>query len=869
MLDWIAREGWILSSWWLLVTLAGLAVLPLCWRLFHALPDKGYTIARAAGLLLVGFVYWIMAIFGFVENSTGGIILAWLLVVALSLAAFFRFRTGDFDLRQYWRENRRVILVAEILFIVLLASWALYRAYQNDTGSTEKPMELAFISGIMRSDTFPPNDPWMAGYAISYYHFGYIMAAMLSMVSGVSSAVGFSMTIATWFALTGLTVFGVVYNLVRSRTVASREQREPAPGRNPAIFTGILAVVFVLLLGNFQLPLIELPYQARAASPEYLDFWGIDGRTGENYVAPVAGNDDFSVLDPTTWVTPNWWWFRASRVLTDYNLDGTRATHAQPIDEFPAFSFVLSDAHPHVLALPFVALALATMLNLVLGSRAPYRYEILWFGLLVGGLVFLNTWDGAIYLVALVGAEALRRVIVSGRLVGRDWIDLIFFGAGVLLIAIVAYLPFLIGFRSQAAGFLPNLAHPTLFRRFFIMFGPLLLLIFPFLGMEVWRGIRSRRMNWALGLQAALGVLLALVGVIALLAILASFVPSLRDVVLGFVGRNGGWEVVLPQLLERRLTYGLTSLVMLVGIALVVARLFPPIQRKRHSEDDDTIPDPDRERHNVKYPAATGFALLLLGIGFSLVLLPDFIYLRDNFAVRINTVFKFYYQTWIVFSIVGAYAVYSLVLDQQEERPVAVLRYGFSAVLVIVLLLGLLYPVLAFHSRAMIETGYYARGVDNPPVLTLDGSSRMPLTRDDYAAIQCLANLVEGDDAVVAEAVQLAYRSHYARVGSITGIPIVIGWENHERQWRGATYDAIAGTRAADINELYTDLRWDIALPILERYGIDYIFFGATERDQYGSAGETKFQENLQVVCESGATRVYYVGEDALTIAQP
>ncbi len=869
MLDWIAREGWILPTWWLLVTLAGLAVLPLCLRLFHALPDRGYTLARAAGLLLVGFVYWLMGIFGFVENSTGGILLAWLLVLAFSLAAFFRLRAGSFDLRQYWRENRRVILLAEILFIVLLASWTVYRAYQNDTGSTEKPMELAFISGIMRSDTFPPNDPWMAGYAISYYHFGYIMAAMLSMVSGVSSAIGFSMTVATWFALTGLTFFGVAYNLVRTRTIAASTHFDIAAGRGAALFTGILATVFVLLLGNFQLPLIELPYQARTASPAYLDFWGIDGRTSANYVAPVEGGEPFSIVDPTTWVTPNWWWFRASRVLTDYNLDGTLATHAQPIDEFPAFSFVLADAHPHVLALPFVALAIGTMLNLVVGGRAPLRYEIFWFGLLVGGLVFLNTWDGAIYLVALVGAEALRRVMVNGKLAIRDWLGLVGFGAALLFIAVVAYLPFLIGFRSQAAGFLPNLAHPTLFRRFFIMFGPLLLVITPFLLMEVWRGVRNRRLNWALGLEVAVGLLLALVGGLAVLALLASFVPSLRDVVVGFVNSNGGWSAVLPQLVERRITYGLTSLLMLVGIALVVARLFPRGADKRRGDDeDDTILDPE-SRRRVKYPPATGFALLLLGIGFSLVLLPDFVYLRDNFAVRINTVFKFYYQTWIVFSLVGAYAVYSLLFDQEQGRPVAVLRYGFSGALVIVLLLGLLYPVLAVHSRAMIETGYYARGADNPPVLTLDGSSRMPRTLDDFAAIQCLADRVEGDDAVVSEAVQLAYRSYYARVGSITGIPIVIGWENHERQWRGATYNEIAGTRAADMNELYTDLRWDLALPILERYGIDYVFYGATEHEQYGSAGEAKFQENLEVVCEFGESRVYAVGEDDLTIAQP
>ncbi len=49
--EWLAREGWMIANWWLLVTLAGAAVLPLCTRLLGALPDRGYTLARAVGLL--------------------------------------------------------------------------------------------------------------------------------------------------------------------------------------------------------------------------------------------------------------------------------------------------------------------------------------------------------------------------------------------------------------------------------------------------------------------------------------------------------------------------------------------------------------------------------------------------------------------------------------------------------------------------------------------------------------------------------------------------------------------------------------------------------------------------------------------------
>ena len=110
----------------------------------------------------------------------------------------------------------RLVVVTEVLFLVALGFWAFVRSYSPEitTAGGEKFMELTFLNGILRSDRFPPLDPWLSGYAISYYYFGYIMLAALTQLSGLAPSVAFNVGLATWFALTLTTAFGVTFDLV-------------------------------------------------------------------------------------------------------------------------------------------------------------------------------------------------------------------------------------------------------------------------------------------------------------------------------------------------------------------------------------------------------------------------------------------------------------------------------------------------------------------------------------------------------------------------------------------------------------------------------------------------------------------------------
>ena len=176
-------------------------------------------------------------------------------------------------------------------------------------------------------------------------------------------------------------------------------------------------------------------------------------------------------------------------------------TAQEVIDEFPQFSFLLSDNHPHVLALPFAVLALGLALNTLLLKRRPnsLRNRLLQRLFWRADLSQYLGWPGLPDRAGRGGGAAPPDcTTVACAIV--IWVDLLAVWRELLVLAALFYLPFLVAFRSQFSGILPNLQYPTLFQQYFMMFGPLLLLLSSFMGVEVWRA--GRRMNWRLACRS-------------------------------------------------------------------------------------------------------------------------------------------------------------------------------------------------------------------------------------------------------------------------------------------------------------------------------------------------------------------------------
>lgn len=836
-------------AWYFIVTLLGWLTFPLTYALFPALSDRGYTLARAAGLLIWAYLFWLFASLGVAQNDAGGILLALAVLIALSVWSLVAHSSS---LLAFLRSHTSLVLAAELLFLAAFAFLAFVRSANPELLSTEKPMELAFINGILRSPAFPPHDPWLSGYAISYYYFGYVMTAMLAKLSGINGSMAHNLMTALIFGLGALGSYGILYNLLGRRRQIADGGNNHRP-RVDILGLSFLAPLFLLLLSNLE-ALLEVLHRRGIG-------WTKDPVTGAWSGAFWKWLDMKELsqppIEPLGWMPERYlWWWRASRVIQDYDMLGN---HREVIDEFPFFSFLLGDLHPHVLAIPFGLLAIAVAWNLFLGGwrgliqlPAGARLHINYAGfgfaaLTLGGLAFLNTWDILAFGALIVSAYVFERA----REEGWSWSrleDLILFGLPLGALSILLYFPFYLGFSSQAGGILPNFMYPTRGMHLWVMWGTLFIPILAFL-IYLWRGEKFPA-DWKLGARLTLGITFFLF----FLTFTTGWIISLveRPFVEFFLdSQNMTASQFLAATSLRRLRH-IGSLITLWAILIpALAFLFSRHEEKAIGHKREEAQGTSHENASlqnsllvtrtsslISHPASY-FSLLLLTLAALLVLGPEFVYLRDQFGYRINTVFKFYYQAWMLFSVAAAYGT-AVLLQTLHGKP----RLLFRAVIALVVFCGLLYPSLGL----MTKTNNF-----NPPHgFTLDDFDRVRRENpDEAAAIEWLRSAPYG---VVAEAVGDSYQPAFSRVATYTGLPTVLGWRFHEAQWRGGFEPQ--GARSDDIARLYATARWEEAQAIIRKYNIRYVYIGAIERVSM-QVNEEKFRAFLTPVFQQGGVVIY------------
>ena len=94
-----------------------------------------------------------------------------------------------------------------------------------------------------------------------------------------------------------------------------------------------------------------------------------------------------------------------------------------------------------------------------------------------------------------------------------------------------------------------------------------------------------------------------------------------------------------------------------------------------------------------------------------------------------------------------------------------------------------------------------------------------------------------------------------------TGLPTIIGWVNHEGQWRGKYFENISH-REQDIRLIYETSDWNVVKSLLEKYGVKYVIIGSFERQVYSNLIEYKFEKNATPIFRQGNVVIYKIPDN-------
>jgi YYY domain-containing protein len=459
------------------------------------------------------------------------------------------------------------------------------------------------------------------------------------------------------------------------------------------------------------------------------------------------------------------------------------------INEYPLWSFLFADLHAHVMVMPisltFVCLTVLWVRSRVMERsepRASGSFAVLFFllCLTLGAIVVTNTWSLPTYILFfffVLGAVWLTESEHRGPFgflfgaLGR----VILPSAAVVAGAYVLFFPYWAHFVAPERNFGWERGTLAIPGDFLTIFGLYLFVLVPFLYALWARGLR--RDDGSLG--RARVALLWLAVALPLAGLLTNHVPL-----------SAAWKVT---------TRALLAVLFLLALQVLLSR---------------------RTESRWRIPVA------MAAFAFAVTAGCDLVYVWD----RMNTIFKFYLESWFLLSIASAVAAQAL---WTNAVPLPGLRRIWQATFV-----GLV-------AVAMFTAGTAAYGVIHTnrvptPKPTLDGMAYLRnKAPDELAAYEWLNEHIQGIPTIV-EAHGDSYQE-FTRVSMNTGLPTVLGWGYHVFQ-RAHTWGEI-NRRKADIQTLYTSDSKDTVRAILDRYRIALVFVGGLERRTYAGANLERFKE--------------------------
>jgi YYY domain-containing protein len=845
-------------TWYLTLLALGVIAFPLGFVAFRRLRDRGYLLSKTLGLLLVGYLSWLLAslkVLPYTRATIAGVLVA--LLVASGAVAWVQRRALASFLSARWR----LILANEVLFLVFfLAFWLIRRGNPDlwhPVMGGEKPMDLAYLNAIIKSTYFPAYDPWFAGGYINYYYYGWVIVATLVKLTAIVPWVSYNLAIPTCFALTAMGASCVVFNLLP----AGEDEERWLPR---ALRYGVVGALLVAVAGNLgELKLLLNGLQELGKSAQFAST--IPGLVP--VVQTFSGLWALVVKGQQLPFRSEWWYWNASRVMT----------HGE-INEFPFFTFLYADLHAHLTAMPFTLLVLGLASGLLVtpvsalarlsrdlvaraedapsaGWRRRWQALVRWWrgvdwalwlqltflALTVGELWCNNTWDFPTYAGVALAAIAIGVYTERKRVDVQAITQFVWRAAYLVVLSMLLFRPYHSHFGSAYSSVEPWKGERTSLDAYLIIHGAMLFILSSYLVvLALGRGTRSAM---ARGLR------------------LLRFRGARRErawhlynllVRCQSVGYDLGWLGMA--------FFGLVLVLLLLAKAWILF-LALPILKLALALTLEGKARPERRLQT-----------LLVAVGVAATLAVEYIVIKGDIG-RMNTVFKFYLQVWIMWGIVSAVGLAHLLGRQHAWRPGV--RNVWNAVLAVLLFCAALYPVFATYGKVRDRWDpNLPGGLDGMNYMTTAhyGDNNRDLTLEyDRQAINWMLDHIEGSP-VIAEANTLLYRWG-SRVSIYTGLPTIIGWDWHQKQQRAAVSGQVVDWRLEDLGRLYNTYDIGEAIRILERYQVGYVYVGELEQAYYDAEGLAKFEQmvgsTLEIAYRQGPVTIYRVnGSGAREIAQ-
>ncbi len=861
--------------WWAALSGLGLAFLPLSARIFKGIPDSGWTFAKPIALAVVSLLMWTASMLHILPFRQWS-----LLAIAVACAAALYVPFGGYKrfLEAFSAPERiRAVAVQETIFGTALLLWTYVRGLKPAIDGLEKFMDFGFMMSMMRTDWLPAKDMWLAGSTINYYYYGQYVYTLITKVSGVAPAVAYNLAMASTFAFTFALSFAVVYAAL---TVARR--RLPAIPASSAPLGGFVGALLVTVGGNSHAFL----YATDSPGHPLLVWLGKIG-------VQVGSTSSF--------------WFANSTRYIGYAPDN----HDKTIHEFPYYSFLVADLHAHVIDLMFVLLFLGLLVMLVSNTaarEAAKRFADAQAQAPQGDVPDRGWFrrEAAASAALLRSTVSNPRILIPGFLLGIFMMTNFWDFAIYFVVASLAL--FFVNARGYGATFtLESL--PVFALQILLLLVPFLFISNPLLALLL----------FAVAL-AANTLLTALVGdaltVTGTQASLLFFLAHL--VALPF---NLDFEPISKSIALSVNHTPIFQLIVLWGAHFALGAIFVwyVLRRRRMAPAD---PDAAASRTGMAR-WLNGFEptdLLVAGLfvcAAGLVLAPEIFYVVDIYSgdyKRANTMFKFTYQAFVLFSLVIGYAFARIPTwsqanlplparpsakagktakkdDAQEEAqeeapedPAAAARLAKAEqayasavaenrrrsfdrrwrvvpiVMLALLFIPLVYPVVSTQQWIGSFALKNYEGLDGvKPFGTKSGGLRAP----DLAAVYWLNENVKGQPTVLE-----AYGDSYTdacRISAYTGLPTVIGWQTHEWLWRTSKatpsgYSDVVAPHQAEVRNFFESTDAAAAKEFLRKYAVAYVVVGELERDRFDKIDEPAIQALGTKVFESGS--LYIVAID-------